>query len=68
MAQTTLTRHGGSLTQEQKEFYEREGYLVMKNLLSGEDMAPVRGAMEDKVSEIADALYADGLISQQAGR
>jgi hypothetical protein len=70
MAQTTLpqdqlTHDGGSLTQEQKEFYQREGYIVMQNLLSDEDMAPAQGAMEDKVSEIADALYADGLISSK---
>jgi hypothetical protein len=65
MAHTTLTRHGGSLTQEQKEFYEREGLSRRATSLSDEDMAPARQAMEDKVSEIADALDADGLISDK---
>jgi hypothetical protein len=63
--QATLTQPGGSLTQEQKEFYGREGYLVIDHLLSDEELAPAREAMNDKVSEIADALYADGLISSK---
>jgi ectoine hydroxylase-related dioxygenase (phytanoyl-CoA dioxygenase family) len=61
--QATITPTGGSLTQEQKEFYEREGYLVIEHLLSDEELAPAREAMSDKVSEIARALHADGLIS-----
>lgn len=63
--QETLTQPGGSLTQEQKESYKREGYLVIEHLLADEDIAPARQAMEDKVSEIADALYADGFINNK---
>jgi hypothetical protein len=54
----------GSLTQEQLEFYEREGYLVLPDLLRPEDMRPAREAMEAKVETIAQALLADGLVSQ----
>jgi len=32
----------GSLTPEQIEFYDREGYLVVKNLLNQDDMRPFR--------------------------
>jgi ectoine hydroxylase-related dioxygenase (phytanoyl-CoA dioxygenase family) len=60
--QSTLTQPGGSLTQEQKKFYEREGYLVLEHFLSDEELAPAREAMNDKVSEIAEALQGDGLI------
>jgi ectoine hydroxylase-related dioxygenase (phytanoyl-CoA dioxygenase family) len=47
--QSTLTQPGGSLTQEQKKFYEREGYLVLEHFLSDEELAPAREAMNDKV-------------------
>lgn len=55
--------HCGSLTTDQIEFYNREGYLVLENLLNAGDLAGVRQAMEAKVSQIADALLAAGLIS-----
>lgn len=52
----------GSLTREQKRFYDREGYLVLPHLLADEDMAPAREAMQQKVSQIADTLFDEGLI------
>ncbi len=52
----------GSLTDEQIEFYDREGYLVLPHLVNDDDTAGVRQAMQQKVDMIADALYADGLI------
>jgi phytanoyl-CoA hydroxylase len=55
----------GSLTREQVEFYESEGYLVLPGLLADEDMAPAREAMAQKVSRIADELYADGLATDK---
>jgi ectoine hydroxylase-related dioxygenase (phytanoyl-CoA dioxygenase family) len=55
----------GSLSPEQIAFYEEEGYLVMPDLLNDADMAPVRRAMMDKVSMIADELFADGLITDK---
>ncbi len=52
----------GSLTDEQIDFYDREGYLVLPHLVNDEDLAGVRQAMQQKVDMIADALRADGLI------
>ncbi|TLS48245.1 phytanoyl-CoA dioxygenase family protein [Paenibacillus antri] len=53
---------GGSLSKEQVEFYNTEGYLVIEQLLTEEEMGPVREAMTRKVSMIADELLRDGLI------
>ncbi|GHO83612.1 phytanoyl-CoA dioxygenase family protein [Dictyobacter formicarum] len=58
-------RMAGSLTEEQIAFYEREGYLVLPHFLTVEDMAPVRAALEEKVSWIADDLYKDGFITDK---
>ena len=58
-------RTQGSLTPAQVEFYRAEGYLLLPGLLNDEDMAPVRAAMMEKVSEIADSLYEDGLITDK---
>lgn len=52
----------GSLSREQVEFYDVEGYLVLPGLLTAEDMAPAREAMSQKVAQIAEELYADGLV------
>lgn len=54
-----------SLTPEQIEFYDLEGYLVLPHLLSEDDTAGVRQAMQQKVDMIADALLADGLITDK---
>lgn len=59
------TSNTGSLSAEQVAEYAREGYIVLPNLLSDEDMKPAREAMTRKVSEIADKLVADGLISDK---
>jgi ectoine hydroxylase-related dioxygenase (phytanoyl-CoA dioxygenase family) len=53
------------LSAEQVEFYNTEGYLLLPRLLDENDMAPARAAMEEKVDEIAEGLYADGLISDK---
>ncbi len=55
--------HQGSLSAAQSEFYDREGYLVLENLLDDTDMAPVCAAMMEKVDFIAEELRRDGLIS-----
>lgn len=55
----------GRLTAAQVAFYEQEGYLVLPHLLTEDDMAPARKAMNAKVSEIADALLAAGLIEDK---
>lgn len=58
-----MTREGGSLTREQKQFYEREGYLVLDELLNADEMSAAKAAMEHKVSLIADALLKAGEIT-----
>ncbi|WP_409344441.1 phytanoyl-CoA dioxygenase family protein [Paenibacillus sp. MBLB4367] len=55
----------GSLSSEQLAHYDREGYLVLADLLTEADMAAVKQAMTDKVSMIADELFADGLIADK---
>ena len=64
----TGDRTRGSLTPAQVEFYRTEGYLVLPGLLTVEDMAPAREAMTEKVSEIADGLHEDGLITDRRER
>jgi ectoine hydroxylase-related dioxygenase (phytanoyl-CoA dioxygenase family) len=55
----------GSLTAEQREQYERQGFVVLEDLLSDADMAPAREAMMQKVDMIANDLLAAGLISDK---
>nr|WP_306220767.1 phytanoyl-CoA dioxygenase family protein [Cohnella sp. WQ 127256] len=50
------------MTKEQVEFYNEEGYLVLPRLLSHEELAPAREAMNEKVSAIAEELINAGLI------
>jgi phytanoyl-CoA hydroxylase len=52
----------GTLTREQLDFYDTEGYLVLPDLLDEEDLQPAREAMATKVSQIADELFAAGVI------
>jgi phytanoyl-CoA hydroxylase len=54
---------GGSLSNEQKRAYEKDGYLILPKLLSDEELEPAREALSQKVDEIADRLLADGLIT-----
>ena len=53
------------LSFDQLQFYDREGYLVLPNLLDDRDLAPARDAMIEKVDRIADDLYAAGLVSDK---
>lgn len=55
----------GSLTADQVEFYRTEGYLILPNLLTEADMEPARQAMREKVSQIADELFAEGVITDK---
>ncbi|MFC5651207.1 phytanoyl-CoA dioxygenase family protein [Paenibacillus solisilvae] len=58
-------RRGGNLTKEQLDTYDKEGYLVMPDLLDEADMEQARQAMMEKVSMIADELYANGMIGDK---
>ena len=55
----------GSLSPEQVAFYREEGYLVLREFLSQDDLVPVKRAMCDKVSEIADRLFEAGKIADR---
>jgi len=59
------TTFKGSLTEEQIEIYNREGYVALPHLLDENDMAPARAAMTHKVELIADDLHASGLVSDR---
>lgn len=61
----TVQQFGGNLSKEQLEHYDMNGYLVLEDLLSEEDMLAPRQAMMEKVSMIADGLYADGMITDK---
>ena len=63
--QNNGSKHSGTLTDEQIAFYELEGYLVLPDFLTREDMAPAQEAMEEKVDQIANELFADGLIADR---
>lgn len=52
------------LSPDQVHFYEEEGYLVLPHLLTAEELAPAREAMEEKVEEIAEELLAQGLVPE----
>lgn len=61
----SLPTGGGSLTKEQIQFYETEGYLILPQILNQADLAPTREAMAQKVDEIAWQLYQDGQIKDR---
>ncbi|MEM7535893.1 MAG: phytanoyl-CoA dioxygenase family protein [Chloroflexota bacterium] len=65
MLDTYRQDYTGSLTDEQIRFYDIEGYLVLEDFLDEADLQPVKDAMSEKVDEIADALYADGLVEDK---
>ena len=56
------TQNLGSLTEEQLQFYDTEGYLVIPNLLTEEELEPAKRAMKHRVDIIAEQLMRDGLI------
>jgi phytanoyl-CoA hydroxylase len=52
----------GSLSKEQIDYYNEEGYLIIPNFLTEEDLIPAKEAMNQRVSLIAEGLLQDGLI------
>jgi phytanoyl-CoA hydroxylase len=58
-----LATRGGSLTEEQVEFYDREGYLLLPDLLNEDDLAPGVEALQQKVDLIADEMLKAGEIT-----
>lgn len=53
----------GLLSTEQVDFYNREGYLLLPDLLNEDDLAAVKAEMNAKVEQIAQDLLANGLIT-----
>ncbi len=61
-----LLRTGsGSLSREQVAHYDREGYLVLGDFLSEQELAPCRAAMNARVDFIAGELLQNGLIQDK---
>jgi phytanoyl-CoA hydroxylase len=58
-------RNTGSLSAAQIAEYEREGFLVVPNMLNDEDLKPAREALSWKVDQIADELLSSGLIKDK---
>jgi phytanoyl-CoA hydroxylase len=54
-----------SLNKEQMSYYEEEGYLVLPEFLTEDELEAPRQAMSTKVSQIADELYKAGLIQDK---
>jgi ectoine hydroxylase-related dioxygenase (phytanoyl-CoA dioxygenase family) len=59
-----ITQHG-SLNEKQLTFYDREGYIVLQDLLDDDDLKAARDAMCHKVDLIADDLFKNGLIKDK---
>jgi phytanoyl-CoA hydroxylase len=55
----------GSLSDSQVRQYDEQGYLVVPALLEDDDLAPVRGAMMEKVDQIANELVEVQLIKDR---
>jgi phytanoyl-CoA hydroxylase len=53
----------GTLDAETIAFYDREGYAVLPRLLTAVELQPARAAMAQKVDEIAEQLFRDGLVT-----
>ena len=53
------------LPKEQLDFYNDQGYLVIPGLLTEEDMAAPKQAINQKVSYIADELFQAGLVTDK---
>ncbi len=60
-----LHSKNGSLTSKQIDSYDNEGYLVLPHLLNEDDMAAVKTSMAEKVSEIAEELFSNGVIKDK---
>ena len=53
------------LTQAQVETFHQNGYLVVEDALSDEDLNPLIADFEELIDTIADELYAEGKIGER---
>jgi hypothetical protein len=67
MAASTLsqsTENMPVLTEQQLAFFRHEGYLIVDNLFSDDDLAPVIAEINEKIDEHAGQFMADGKLSR----
>jgi len=58
----TLTQPGGSLTEAQRRQYDEAGYIVLPELITLEELQPIKDSLSEKVETIAAELLEKGLI------
>ena len=51
--------------QEIKISYEREGYVVLKDIINNRDLDPIRDFIKAKVDAYSDELYTEGKLSSR---
>ncbi len=52
------------LSQEQIEFFHREGYLVVENLFQNDELNPLRRELAEGIDEKVEQLLMDGLLTE----
>ena len=52
------------LSQDQLDFFDREGYLVVEDVLTDADLQPVINEITAKIDEISKKLVAEGALSR----
>ena len=51
--------------QEIKTAYERDGYVVVRDLIDDRDLDPIRDFIKAKVGAYSDKLYSEGKLSSR---
>jgi len=51
------------LTDDQRQHFSREGYVMVPDVFADEDLAPVMAEIEDNVDQLARAAFANGKLS-----
>ncbi len=54
----------GELSNEQIEFFHREGYLIVENLFQNDDLNALRRELADGIDEKIEQLRTDGLLTE----
>ena len=51
--------------QEIKTVYERDGYVVLRDIINDRDLDPIRDFIKAKVDAYSDELYTEGKLSSR---
>ena len=51
--------------QEIKTAYERDGYVVLRDIIDNRDLDPIRDFIKAKVDAYSDELYTEGKLSSR---